>query len=428
MKQRILLFLFSAVGYLANAQSAANFYGVARTTTSTPSIYFAKVNPATGVVTNISSSTITSTINLTGAALNPYANTFHFMGGNEIKTVDVATGNLVRSVAISNASGAQYFDNFRFNNSDSTLYGIAKRVYSVDSAVTSEIFLAKLNPTTGVVTNVSTTPVGYGAALSSGAIDPYYRVYYFSTGTELVGLDMYTGGIYSNVRIATARGIGIDNLAYSCADTFLYGLVRENYYDTVYIDSTTYYETVDSTTLELAKIDPRTGYVTIISPSSIASGGYSLNSGATIDPDSLIYYYNNGYELVGVSMVTGRIVAQNTLYNADGDLFELMRIPNNCIRATSTLRSAPTRVGITEIGSKEANVRAYPNPVNDVLQIATEDDLVQCTLYNALGQQVLSVLPGIRGGQIDVSGLACGTYTLKIQTKQSSNYTTILKQ
>ena len=324
MKQSLSVLLIVFLAVTATAQSTVDFYGLARRTSGSLNVYLSKINPADGRVTNLSTSSVATTVNLTGAALDPYANYFYFMGGFDIKTLDLSTGNLVRSVTISNDSGAQNFFNFRFNNSDSTVYGLASRVTVTDSSTTSEMFLATINPVTGLITTISTTSIGSGSALASSAIDPYQRVFYYSTGSAIVGLDMYTGSIYSTVSIAVTDGVSFDNIAYSCADTLLYGLVRQNYYDTVYIDSVSYYETVDSTTIRLAKIDPRTGYVNFVSPYSIASGGYSLNSGSTIDPDSMIYYYNNGIELVGVSMATGLIVTQQTVTNSDGDMFELI--------------------------------------------------------------------------------------------------------
>jgi hypothetical protein len=59
-------------------------------------------------------------------------------------------------------------------------------------------------------------------------------------------------------------------------------------------------------------------------------GGYSLNAGAAIDPDALIYYYNNGSNLIGVSLITGTVVSVVTLAFEDGMYFDLMRNFENC--------------------------------------------------------------------------------------------------
>jgi hypothetical protein len=425
MKQILFILSLSLVSFAAQAQSRIDFFGLARKTSGSYDVYLAKVNPADGAVTNVSTSSIASSINLTGAALDPYANKFYFMGANEIKSVDLASGNVTRSVAISNTSGAQYFDNFRFNNSDSQMYGLANKVITTDSAAWSEMYLATLNPTTGVVTNISPTSIGSGSALASSSIDPYNMVFYYSTGLTLLGIDMYTGRPYSRVDITPADGKIFDNIAYSCADTFLYGLIRQNYYDTVYLDSTTYYEVVDSTTIVLAKLNPITGAMVTISPSSIASGGYSLNSGATIDPASLTYYYNNGAELVGVSMVTGRILSQERLSNPDGDMFELMRIPNNCIEATIALRQPPSTTNIAQLSA--ANTIVYPNPVTDFLTIESTEQVTEATLINALGSVVIRQTINELKSRIDVSTLPNGSYVLRLLTNAGVTNQVIVK-
>ena len=265
MKRYFLSILLISTAFLVKAQSTSVFYGLARRNTPDNSVYLSTVNTSTGVVTNISTTSLSTYVNLTGAALDPYNNHFHFMGSNEIKTVDLTTGITTRSVAISNPIADSYFDNYRFNNSDTTLYGLAHRVVydSASMASTNEIYLATINTTTGVITQLSTSSLSNGYALSGSAIDPYEKVFYYSTGTKFIGVDMYTGGIYSDVSMVIPNGIMFDNFAYSCADSSIYGLIRQNYYDTIYdpTDPTVYYTEVDSTTIHLGKINPNTGVV-----------------------------------------------------------------------------------------------------------------------------------------------------------------------
>jgi hypothetical protein len=67
---------------------------------------------------------------------------------------------------------------------------------------TGAVFLAKLNTTNGIITEISPTSVGQGFALAGSAIDPYQMVFYYSTGSNLVGLDLYDGSIFSNAPIS----------------------------------------------------------------------------------------------------------------------------------------------------------------------------------------------------------------------------------
>jgi hypothetical protein len=230
-------------------------------------------NPSDGMVYNFGSNTYTMAVNLTGAALNPYTNSYIFIGLNNINTLNLATGNLSNSVPLNNPIAASYFDNFRFNNADSTMYGLARRNVFDPTTMTTigEVFLAKANTQTGLITQISPTSVGFGFALAGSAIDPYQMVYYYSTGTRLVGLDIYDGSVFSSVPIQVTDGINFDNFTYSCADTALYGLIRQNYfsYEKNPIDPLDSIQVLDSSTIKLGRIDPKTGIVTTISPKSL---------------------------------------------------------------------------------------------------------------------------------------------------------------
>ncbi|MFN8154799.1 MAG: T9SS type A sorting domain-containing protein [Bacteroidia bacterium] len=407
--------LMTFMSLKVTAQTGSNFYGLARS--SAPgTVYLATVDPATGQVTNISSSSLSSMINLTGAALDPYRNSYHYIGYNSMISVDLTTGALISSVTLNNPGASNVsFDNFRFNNSDSSLYGLSRLVVydSVTNTYTSSMYLATADPTTGVVTNISPSSIGQGFALAGSAIDPWQMVYYYSTGADLVGLDMYTGLVWTSAPITIAGGDMFDNFTYSCADSGLYGLVRTNYFDTVYnpFDSTVYNLILDSATLRLGKINPATGVVTIISPYSIMQGGYSLNAGSTIDPNTMTYYYNNGQDLVGVSMATGLIVSQQILQNANGDYFDLMRIPANCIQATQPIRLAPAATSVNEIYKDDVFV--MPNPVVDKLQVMATDEIDHLDILNLAGTLLYSEDIHAKKAEVDFSSFSRGVYFVR---------------
>ena len=88
------------------------------------------INPTTGYVSNQGSFAFNESINLTGASLNPYENSFVFIGANNINTLNLTDGTLTASSALSNPNGQGYFDNFRFNNADSIMYGLSRRNYT----------------------------------------------------------------------------------------------------------------------------------------------------------------------------------------------------------------------------------------------------------------------------------------------------------
>ena len=412
---KLIFFCSLLVSTETFAQITNSFYGLARKNTPTNEIYLASVNPTTGVVTNISPSSLSPIVNLTGAALDPYNNNYHFIGYNEIKTINLTSGLETNSVVINNPIANSYFDNFRFNNSDSTLYGLARR-YIYDSITMTgygEVFLATINTSTGTISQISPTSVAQGFALAGSAIDPYQKVFYFSGGTFLMGLDMYNGSVYSNVPIQLPADNYFDNFTYSCVDTALYGLIRTNYFDSIVspFDSTVFIQILDSTAIRLGKIDPNTGIVTSISPFSIDQGGYSLNAGSAIDPATMTFYYNNGYDLIGVSMITGLKVSQQTLTNTNGQFFELMRIQSNCYSAKQPIRQN-TSTSTIDI-SESTTIKLYPNPVFDELKIEAENLIKKIEVINMLGSLQISTFCNSKSLRLDVSTLPKGLYTIR---------------
>jgi hypothetical protein len=425
--KKIFILIAIFVAAKVQAQISNTFYGLARKNTPNNEIFLATINPSTGVVTNISPTSLSPIVNLTGAALDPYNNNYHFVGYNQMKTINLSTGLETNSVVINNPIANSYFDNFRFNNSDSTLYGLARR-YIYDSVTMTgygEVYLSTINTTTGTISQISPNSIGQGFALAGSAIDPYQKIFYYSTGTNLVGVDMYTGLVYSNPPISIpAGGTNFDNFTYSCIDTALYGLIRTNYfsyeYDSLIMDTI---KTLDSTAIHLGRINPSTGVVTKISPTKLDQGGYTLNAGSTIDPSTMTYYYNNGYQLVGVSLLTGLKVSQQIINNTNGQFFELMRIQSNCYEAYKPIRqNAPASVTSS---LKQNNIIIFPNPTTGMIELKNSNAVVKIEIFDMIGKLLLTQKINSMNQKVDVSNLQTGNYLLKAYSK--SNQFDVLK-
>ena len=417
------LFIFVTIFIVAQSQAQISntFYGLARKNTPNNEIFLATINPSTGTVTNISPTSLSPIVNLTGAALDPYNNNYHFIGYNQMKTINLSTGLETNSVIINNPIANSYFDNFRFNNSDSTLYGLARR-YIYDSVTNTgygEVFLSTINTTTGTIAQISPNSIGQGFALAGSAIDPYQKIFYYSTGANLVGVDMYTGLVYSNPPISIiGGGKYFDNFTYSCVDTALYGLIRTNYfsyaYDSLIMDTI---QTLDSTAIHLGKINPSTGIVSKISPTKLDQGGYTLNAGSTIDPSTMTYYYNNGYQLVGVSLLTGLKVSQQTINNTNGQFFELMRIQSNCYEVNKPIRqNTPTSVTSSLLNN---NIIIFPNPTSGIIELENHSNIIKVEIYDMVGKLVSINNFNSINHKIDVSRLQYGNYILKAYSKNN---------
>ncbi len=416
----IIFTLFTLSCTITFSQLGNTMYGLARTS-NPAAVYIATMDPTTGVATNIGQTSVSSSINLTGAALNPYNNRFCFFGDNGLKSIDLSTGQISNTATINNPNGTGYFDLFRFNTSDSLMYGLSRRNITNPQTgqVTGAMYLATINEITGTITEISPTSIGQSFALSGSAIDPHQMVFYYSTGSQLVGLDMYTGGIFSNPTLTYPNGgQNFDNFTYSCADTTLYGLVRSNYYTPVFNPVTGMTTQVfDSAAVHLGKVNAMTGAVTKISTQSLGVNSFSVNGSSTIDPVNLIYYFISGsgtaLNIYGVSLQTGLVVSQATISNTGAMYFDMMRIQSDCYE------SYPTRLNPGSANLAESNfnrMKTFPNPFNNEVTIESEENMQAYELFSANGMKLSSGVISGTTAKLNTEALSEGIYYLNIQT------------
>ncbi|MFM1947462.1 MAG: hypothetical protein RL207_1745 [Bacteroidota bacterium] len=424
------LFTFSCT--ISFSQLGNTMYGLARTS-NPAAVYIATMDPATGIATNIGQTSVSSSINLTGAALNPYNNRFCFFGDNGLKSVDLATGQLTNTATINNPNGTGYFDLFRFNTSDSLMYGLSRRNITNPQTgqVTGAMYLATINEITGTITEISPTSIGQSFAYSGSAIDPHQMVFYYSNGSQLVGLDMYNGSIFSNPTLTFPNGgQNFDNFTYSCADTTMYGLVRSNYYTAVYNPVTGMTTQVfDSAAVHLGKVNAMTGEVTKIGSQSIGVSSFSVNGSSTIDPVNLIYYFisgsGTGLTIYGVSLQTGLVVSQGTISNTGALYFDMMRIQTDCYESYPT-RFNPS-VNIEETLTNTKNVSVYPNPFTNQITVSSETELQKIELFHANGQVINNASVSGKEFTLETSQLMNGIYFLQVTNLEGMEIIKIIK-
>ena len=427
----LILTSFILITTLSFAQLGSTMFGLARNSPS--GVFLATMDPATGIATNLSPSSISSSINLTGAALNPYTNQFCFFGDNGLKSIDLFTGLESNTATINNPNGTGYFDLFRFNTSDSLMYGLSRR--NIPNPQTGGLmpamYLATIDAATGTINEISPSSIGQGFAFSGSAIDPHQMVFYYSTGAQLVGLDMYTGGIFSNPTLSFPNGgQNFDNFTYSCADNALYGLIRTNYYSQFYDPQTMLTTQVfDSAAVHLGKVNAMTGEVTKVSTQSLGVTAFSVNGSSTIDPVNMIYYFisgsGTGLAIYGVSLQTGLVVSQSTISNTGALYFDMMRIQSDCYESTPT--RFPPSSSLSDPAFKTVTVQVAPNPFADQVQITSNAELQKIELYQADGTLIyISQLTG-KEYSLETSALHEGMYILQITTVQGMQSVKILK-
>ncbi|AOW19193.1 T9SS type A sorting domain-containing protein [Urechidicola croceus] len=70
----------------------------------------------------------------------------------------------------------------------------------------------------------------------------------------------------------------------------------------------------------------------------------------------------------------------------------------------------------------------YPNPVNDVLRFAAQDNIDEISVYNLLGQEVLRTQPKVLNTQVDMTKLPTGMYVVKVKVGQQLGSYRVVKE
>jgi len=381
-------------------------------------IRLGSVEPLTGVVSPIGNQVYNMAINLNGATNDYYQNRYYIGSGFNLLSFDMGSGDLINNVPITGPLPSSSFQNFRFNPSDSMIYGmVPNNFYStyfdslsmtyIDVLDSTQIRFGSIDPVSGQYTIIGNQSFQNLYTLAGNSIDPYQMVYYYSAVDSLIGIDLYNGTIYTEVPIQMQPYGLFENIAYSCVDTCIYGLSRQNYtsmvYDSLFMD---FVEVIDSTTFRLSKINPNTGVVSFVSPCNIQAGG-NLTGGAYIDPNTMTYYFNNGNYIVGVSLNSGLITSSVLKSYPSGEIaLDMMRSNLNCYGA-SKVRTNPS-MGIPDTSSTQ--VTLSPNPTQDHISIKSSGKVKSIYLLDMLGHQIMSS----SNETLDLSSQPAGMYLVHI--------------
>jgi hypothetical protein len=398
--KKILLISLALLGTELHAQIDNTMYGLYRILNPT-SVQLSSIDPLTGIITPIgAANTLSTTINSTGAALNPYNMSYTYQDEDSWLSVDLQNGAVLNDVTVTLPNTIGDFNNFRFNTADTNMYGLYSQVIydPLTGIITGDMRLATCDLTSGFVSIISPTSVAQSYTMTGSAIDPYLMVYYFESEGKFVGLDLYNGQIYSDPMITLmGNGITFDNFAYSCADTTMYGLIMEN------------------GVKALGKINVSTGVVTQL-PTLLDFDNYIMNSGGAIDPSNLVYYFQTmdsvGIKLVGLSLTDGSVVSQ-VVVSSVGNYFDMYRIQSECYQAEPT-RANPATASIHE---QNVAIKLYPNPVQEELHIVASSSIDALEIQQLNGTVIYAHIPNETSARISVAGLSPGMYLVNMKTK-----------
>lgn len=406
--KKTLLLLVLAIAQQLSAQATDELYTVVSkySTELGSSVRMGTVDPTEGIVTNVGEETSPNIFSVTGGSLNQSTNRFNLVSTNFMMSFDIFTGDIIDELPINSFfSGTTYFANVRYNNSNNKLYGLSSTFTENNQLI--GMYLAELNSDNGDLTQLSQTSIGQGYQLAGTAIDPEEMVYYYSTGSKFMGIDLYNGAVFSNPDIvfSNPNEFNFTNFSYNCADKTVYGLVVENTQvqnPDVSFPSSIYYT-------RFGKINPTTGEVTNISEVPLPTYAYSVNAGSTIDPTTGTYYFSNGASLFGISLETGLVTSTSTINSEEGSVINMITNYSNCLGAIATRPDSTLALPQTNL---EANITLYPNPTSNMLRITSSLAIDTLEVIDIHGKTVKSSHDNTT--ELDVQDLQAGVYFLKL--------------
>src|SRR5574343_181210 len=74
------------------------------------------------------------------------------------------------------------------------------------------------------------------------------------------------------------------------------------------------------------------------------------------------------------------------------------------------------------------NLKLYPNPVKDILNLSFNNEITAVSIYNLLGKEVVTKSVNSNETSIDVAGLASGTYLVKVTSNNEVKTVKIIKE
>ena len=155
------------------------------------------------------------------------------------------------------------------------------------------------------------------------------------------------------------------------------------------------------------------------------SSTQSFTSGQTladivVTGNSIIWYASASDAASAINpLPNSTILVNNTTYYATQTV-------GGCSSTSSLAVTAQVSLGINDFDSSA--FKAYPNPTDTVLNIEYNTNLINVTVCNMLGQQVLIKKVSAPSTKIDMSELNAGTYLVKIDTENGSKTLKVVKK
>lgn len=383
MKKIILL--FGLLVMFPTFSQNNEIFGITRN--NNPDVtYLAKVNTTNGLIQDVSNTSHSENIANLSFTVDPDLEIYYYSDLNRFIGISVDTGELVHENPIT-TSQLPIFQNFIYNEITQEIIGLER------GGLNDGVYLSKIDPETGIVTTISTSPFANSITMAGCALNLGNQWYHLFSEGKILSLDIETGDIVHDPIVDTSQFENFNNLTYSAANGKLYAIGRNS----------------DPDELFFVQIDPITGAVNTISPTSL---GESLAlEGSALNPYSGIYYFKrpNPLSIVGVDTTTGLEVSATAFdfSESNGAYFGYFYFGGQVQQLLS-------KDGF----SNKPDITIYPNPAENILNVAG-NSISRITLYSILGQQLANWEYNDEGTlKLDVGNYNKGVYFLKVYNDQ----------
>ncbi len=141
---------------------------------------------------------------------------------------------------------------------------------------------------------------------------------------------------------------------------------------------------------------------------------------------NIVYENTGNNEFVQTQILDGEYIADCVVDDFTGDGLKDIIIQGFVDDTNVYWNTSTTLSAIEQIGSNQ-EVTFYPNPTNDAVYFNLKDKIESITLYNLLGQEVLSKLTNAKEFSVDISQLSSGTYIAKLNSDGKSHSVRLIK-
>ena len=157
-----------------------------------------------------------------------------------------------------------------------------------------------------------------------------------------------------------------------------------------------------------------------------APTGDSPQAAATIadlvvTPTTLVWWYASEADAL-----SGENPLENSTVLVDGATYYAVQI--NAQECRSAILAVVIDASLSNQSNVFASLKYFPNPVNDVLNISFSENITAYTVFNLIGQQVLSAKVNANSTSVDMSTLQSGSYLMQIETANASKVIKLIKK